>query len=131
MLKRVIKWVIFSVLLAMLPLFTNWLFHFITDNPITFKKLISHGELLLIAAALVGTALGEVISSDDRREILLLCGGGGCVLIVIMASMLFAYVSGAILSNGTVNISVIKTISITMYICAFLTSGFCIMCIGD
>jgi len=93
--------------------------------------LISHGELLLIAAALVGTALGEVLSSDEQRGILTLCGGGGCVLIVIMASMLFAYVSGATLSKGTVDISVIQTISVAVYICALLTSGFCIMAIGE
>ena len=128
MLKQIIKWMIFSVLLAIVPLVTKWLFHLIAANPTTFDELISHGELLLIGTALAGTALGEVILSHKQPGILTLCCGGGCILILIMGSMLFAYVSGAVLSEGTVNISIIQTISVWVYICAFVTSGSCIMC---
>ena len=126
--KQLIKWITFSVLLTILPLVANYLFHLITQNPITFQKLISHGELLLLAVASVGNALGEVMAGAKRQGAWMLCGKSGCILIIVMASMLFAYVSGATLAKGSVDISVVRTVSVVVYLCAFLTGGFCIMC---
>ena len=121
--KKLIKWFIFSVLLALLPLLTNYLLHKIAQTPITLEKLLSHGELFLIATALGATALGEIIASHKQRGILTTCSGGGCLLIVITSSMLFAFVSGTPLFKANIDISFVKMLSIIVYLSAFLTSG--------
>ena len=48
-------------------------------------------------------------------------------MIVAMGSMLFAYISGMVLSGGSIDTGFIKTVSIVVYLSAFFTSGFSIM----
>ena len=92
MLERLTRWFIFSVLFTLLPLLANCFLHIIAQTPITLEKLLSHGELFLIATALGATALDVIISSHEQHGISTICSGGGCFLVVIMASMLFAFV---------------------------------------
>ena len=120
--KTLIKWLIFNVIFALIPLLAIYLFQKIIKAPIKFEVLVSHGELLLISSAMAAVALGEILTSDKKRGILMVCSSGGCFLIVIFASMLFSFVVRANFLN-IIDISYVSMVSIFVYSFAFLTSG--------
>jgi hypothetical protein len=55
--ERLWRWLAFSVLLAMLPIFVLWLFR---PKSSSASEILSGGELFLIAVALTFTAAGEI-----------------------------------------------------------------------
>ncbi len=131
MLKKVISWLIFSVSLALLPFLLKYLSHLIFKIPFKFEYLFLHGELFIVATALAAAAIGEIIVSDKQHGILMLCSGGGCVLTVVTASMLFALVSGTEFFDISIDISAVRTVSIIVYLLAFLTSGSSIIIVAE
>jgi hypothetical protein len=127
--EKLAKWLIFSVLLSLVPLLANYGLYRITENAIDLELLLSHGELFLIAAALTGTALGEIIASRKKRQHgnWRLCSAGGSLLIVILASMLFAFVSGTQLANRSLDTCFVEAASLVVYVCACVTGTFSIV----
>jgi magnesium-transporting ATPase (P-type) len=129
--KKLIRWVIFSVLFSLVPLFANYSVYRITDRTINLELLLSHGELLLIAVGLTGAAIGEVLGSNmgARYGHWKLCSAGGNFLIVVLASMLFAFVCGANLTStsGNMDMSFVRGASLAVYFFGFITSGCSIM----
>lgn len=120
--RKLIKWLIFSIFLALIPLLAIYLFQRIIHDPIKFEVLVSHGELFLISTAMAAAALGEIITSDKKRGILMICSSGGCLLIVILASMLFSFVLRANIINK-IDVNYVSIVSIIVYCFAFITSG--------
>jgi hypothetical protein len=66
---RLAKWLIFSVLLALLPLALNYLHVLTRGGDPTLERLLGKGELLLIAASISAAAVGSVIGSGKDRLI--------------------------------------------------------------
>lgn len=91
-LGRVCRWFFFGVVLAMIPIVISfaWL---PKDSSITM--LLSHGDLVAIAAALAGLSIGELIGPDEPpwrglRNVLI-CS---CVLLLLGSVMLLSIISG-------------------------------------
>jgi hypothetical protein len=123
--EKLIKWLVFSVLLSLVPLLANYGLHRINKHAIDLTLLLSHGELFLIASALTGTALGEVVVAGRSRkhERWRLCSAGGNLLIVILASMFFAFVCGTQLTTGNMDTSFVCSTSLVVYCFGFFTSA--------
>ncbi len=117
------KWIIFSVLLALVPIFANYFLHRVTNTTVDLEKLLGHGELFLVATAMAGAAIGEIIVMKRTHGILSTCSAGGGLLIVIMASMMFAFISVALLTQSSIDDSFVVTSSIIVYVFSFITGG--------
>ena len=118
MLEYLIRWIIFSVVIALLPLLFNLLRNIGRGENIGFVRLFSHGELLLVSAAISAGALGQLFGVGSSLSIIKILAGGSCVTIVMVASFWFADISGAYLSNPpvTLNIKAICIGSIIVFI---------------
>lgn len=126
MLQRLIRWLIFSVIVALLPLAFNAFMILVTGKELSLLLICSNGELLIISAAISAAAIGELFSSNYPHQIPKYLAGGGCVISLCVASLMFAYIAGAAKSNVTLEGQVILNSSLIMFIFAILSSGSCI-----
>ena len=68
---RFLRWLIFGVLFALVPLFFSWVARKIRAQPNGLHVLLANGELFLITAGVSGTALGELVGVVRRAPALL------------------------------------------------------------
>lgn len=61
---EVYRWFLFTVCLGLVPLFLRWLLPTLFGPPLTFREVLSDGELLLIGAALAGAAVSDVLVGE-------------------------------------------------------------------
>lgn len=79
-LSKVLQWVVFSVVLAFVPIAASWLF---LPAGATAWDAIGHGELAVLAQALAGGSLGVLLADGrDRPSFQLLLVLNGAVLVV-------------------------------------------------
>jgi hypothetical protein len=127
MTERVVRWLIFSVIIALLPLAFNYLRIFIRGTIPSLILLLSHGELLLVSAAIAATAIGELVASGEERKIAKYVAGGGCVSILFLASALFAEISSAIYSGASISSELVSSSSTLMFGFTVISSISCIV----
>jgi len=99
---RVCRWFFFGVVLALIPIVIS--FAWLPKNS-SVTMLLSHGDLVAVAAALAGLSMGELIGPDEPpwkglRNVLI-CA---CVLLLLGSVMLLSFISGndANLSPGQI-----------------------------
>lgn len=94
MFHKLLKWAIFSVLIALLPLMLKALYCVIhNDKCFEWQYLLGHGELFLISVGLSSRSVGEILSINASNRISrLICGGAG-IIITILAAFVFADIS--------------------------------------
>lgn len=91
---RVCRWFFYSVVLAVFPVLIS--FAWLPKNS-SVTQLLSHGDLAVIASALFGLSLGEIIGSKDLqeqkwlREVLI----GSSLLFWSASLLLLSFISGA------------------------------------
>jgi hypothetical protein len=97
---RVGRWFFFAVVLATIPVLISFLW--LPKNS-SVTTLLSHGDLAVIAAALVGISMGELIGPDEPpqkwiRDVLM-CA---CILFLLGAVVLLSLIAsrGGRLSSG-------------------------------
>jgi hypothetical protein len=119
--RNLLKWFIFSVLLAIIPLGSTYI-HLLTNNKAPdVSDLLAHGELALISFVLAAEGVGDLIASGkEKRNRKILCGGG-CILAAIGASLYFADVS----LNTQANPKVVFQVSLWIFAIAIVNSGMC------
>ncbi len=130
LIERLVRWFIFSVTIALLPLMFNY-FRLLGrgENP-DMNLVVSRGELLIVSAAIAAGAVGELIASGRALAIPKLISGGGCILILFLASLWFADISVAAISGQVIDA---RTVSVySMYIFAFtvVSSGSSLVLAG-
>jgi hypothetical protein len=90
---RVFRWFFYSVVLAIFPILIS--FAWLPKNS-SVTTLLSHGDLAVIASALLGLSLGEIIGSEELqplkwlREVLIIA----CVLFWTASLLLLSFISG-------------------------------------
>jgi hypothetical protein len=121
-----IRWIIFSVIITLTPLFYNVLRNIGRGKGVNLVKLVANGELLLVSAAISAGALGHLFGSEGtmgRSEIL---SGGGCVWVLMIATYWFADVSELRESGGGAE-KAIATGSLIIFIIAVIAGFFCVL----
>lgn len=126
MLEKLVRWLIFSVVIALLPLAFNLLNIISQENTISFYLIFSHGELLLVSAAITATAIGELVASGKNKAIAKLISGGCCTVDLIVASYWFSLISTSISMSIPVNSKMVAQGSIAIFLFSVLASGSCI-----
>ena len=129
MLVALIQWLIFSVVIALLPLLFNLLRDIVRSHGISLVRLFSHGELLIVSAAISASSLGHLFCATKPSSIPNMVAGGACVVVLLIASFLFADISAAWHSNPAVSLNskAICIGSIIVFGCAVVASTSCVL----
>lgn len=133
--EKLIRWIIFSVVIALLPILVNWVFLWLRRKATTFENLTGRGELLLIAAAMAASAIGEVIPIGQTAivptghfiAIAKFIAVGLCVAIVLISSVCFGDISSALISNQYRDPHRVSILSVCLYCSALISSAACIV----
>lgn len=125
--KKVIRWIIFSVIIGITPIFLNFFsILFSKEIDFSFFLLVSKGESFLISAVIAAGAVGELIGRGQRWEIGKIISGGSCLLLLIFSSYLFSRISGLGPTELLDQMNSINTTSVTIFSCTFIASAFCV-----
>jgi hypothetical protein len=124
--EKLLRWIIFSVVLALIPIFFNAISLQTRGKTATIAELLQHGELYLIGAALCAAAIGELLGSGPRLRLWKIICGGAATVVLMFTALCFADVSAAWIENSTVELVVIRNTSIILFLCATISSGACI-----
>ena len=119
---RITRWLIFSVLVSLLPVIFSALVLLTGQGISSITVLLSGGELLLISSAICAGAIGEIVTSTNRNKIGRVLAGGGSVIILASSSFWFAH----IVSSESVNGDVVAWGSIYIFGLTVLTGMSCI-----
>lgn len=123
--EKLVKWLFFSVFLALLPLAFNAFGLLFQSQDLTLDGLLQNGELLLVAASLSAAAIGELIGSGPNRRLAKIVSGGGAVLVLCMASFFFAIVASTT-NNENADVSFVAWTSVVFFVCAIFAGGSCL-----
>ncbi len=125
---RVIRWLIFNVALAVVPLVVSGLIRATRGQALSLYIMLANGELLLITVCMAGAAIGELLGIKERRYPKLeLIAGGTCVVILVVTAIYFADISSAHTSSQQIDFAVIKWTSLVLYTSGFIASLSCIV----
>ncbi len=95
---RVTKWVIFTVIFGVAPLFASWA---VGDLPFN-EAAFGHGELFLIAAVLTGDAFGRVWNEKATTDVAGTICLGSLGLILAYSALEFGNVSKDLLNSKSI-----------------------------
>ena len=123
--ENVVKWFIFGVLLALVPLCSGWIFKLIFGGDASLKALLAQGELLLITAGLCAAGVGGLMGSDNTLKKAKIISGGLSVIVLLLSALIFSLISNPGILSTPPDTEVVMNASIVIYICAFLSSGAC------
>ena len=131
---KLARWAIFSVVIALLPIFFSALSMMTRGETVGlvggFESSIDWGELLILAAAMCAAAVGELVPTGAAAPLRKILAGGGAIVVIVLASLYFADVSAATLANQHVQTDVIRTTSLWLFGTAVVSSGSCIALAG-
>jgi hypothetical protein len=99
---RVVRWLFFSVLIGLLPIIASAISLKMKGTGPTAARLLTHGELLLIASALCAAALGEIIGSGPRFAVAKLIAGGSTLIVLLLTAQAFVELSAQHVAKGPV-----------------------------
>ena len=96
--ESLIQWSAFSVCVALLPMLFSYSWIILTTKrppyPDFIRAVSSRGELLIIAAALLGEALSDMLKRTRAKNLNLFIGSL-CLLPLMMSCSLFAAIQSA------------------------------------
>jgi len=121
--EKLTHWLIFSVLLALIPIAFNFTIRITTGSPVTIVSLVGKGELLIIAVTISARGLGELLMSDTERRMTKLILGGMNIILLILGSLWFGLISAEI----SVEKVVVSGGSILIFFFVVIISGCCII----
>lgn len=129
MLERQLKWMLFSVVVALTPIAFNWLrlvSRVAPGKEPALSDLLGRGELLLVAAGLTAGALGDLLGGDSRQRIWKLVIGAAAVIVLSACSYYFADVSAGFAKGEAIRTDVVSRTSIWMFVSAVITGAVCV-----
>ncbi len=126
MIQKLLNWLIFSVAMALLPIVFTALSLRTRGNAVDFATLVSHGELLIVAAALSARGVGEILLARSPNSLTRTIVGGAALVILGLASLYFADVAAGHRSGDRLQIDVIRDTSLWLFGFSVATGGSCI-----
>lgn len=94
-LVKLIRWVIFTVLFSLLPIFISYIVATVrdADNPSLLASVVSHGELYLLASSFSAVGLGEIIGVNQKWQISKIIVSGLSLLSLVLSIGLYVYLN--------------------------------------
>jgi hypothetical protein len=84
---KLLKWLLFGVLVSMLPIGGAAVVLFVFGKPIIVSELLGNGDLLVVTCAACAVAMGEVVESEKMTKAQKL-GLGFCALLIVLGTCL-------------------------------------------
>jgi len=124
-LHRFARWLIFGVLLALVPLIFSWAAREMRSQPSGLDVVLANGELFLVTAAISGAAVGELVGvvRTTRQPFWEIVAGGCCLIVVVLSAHLFADISAVRATAATVDPQRVSTWSLWLYAIGLVASG--------
>lgn len=129
LITKLTQWLCFTVIVSLLPLGFS-LFRLsrqgeIKTNNNIFDSVLSKGDILIVGVAIVGDAIGEIISTTKQiPTVLEIIVGTVCVLLIAFLSYCYAEFSAEINQTNEETQFAVKT-SIKLFIASVIISGIC------
>ncbi len=121
--EKLIRWCVFGVAIALIPVAFCWASLLTAGKSATLDRVLENGALLLITAAISGAAIGELVGSGKARIKLKLWAGGGCVVVLMACSLWYAQVSSTTVARP----QVVMWGSIGMFLFGMVSSCSCVV----
>jgi hypothetical protein len=123
--NRFARWLIFGVLLALVPLLFSWATRQLRAQPSSLDVLLANGELFLVTAALAGAAIGELlgVARASRQPFWEIVAGGCCLIVVVLSAHLFADISAIRATAATIDPARVSSWSLWLYCIGLVASG--------
>ena len=122
---KLTKWLVFSVLLALLPIGYNYLRVLTRGGDPTVENLLGKGELLLVTAGISAAALGNLIGSGKDWLRAKMFAGGGSVIMLILVTLYFTDITSTP-AGQSLNSSVIASYSKWFFLFSVLAGAGCV-----
>lgn len=128
--EKLLLWIVFNVIIALLPFFSRGMAASLNGKAVNWQGILSDGELFLVAAAIAGGALGDLLLSGSKRRMPKIVVGGGCVVCVMLACFLYAYVRANTGAAGKLTPEGIYLLSRNIFIATFFAGAGCMILSG-
>lgn len=125
--SKVIRFVIYGVVVALLPIAIKCIHIVMYGEVLTLPAILSNGELLLVTVALTAGGIGEVVSSGESLGATKLLAAGGCVIILVLSAAWFGQISASLTNSVAYDRSIVASGSLTIFILAFVSSLTCVV----
>lgn len=125
--EKLIRWGVFSVLFALLPICFHVLKIASAGKGLSLESVFGSGELLLIGAAISAAAIGELVIGNAYKRNIKLIVCGACIFLLALNSLWYADVSGAANGQTAYDLGVIASGSVTMFLVTLVVSGLCVV----
>lgn len=128
------KWIVFGVAFAIAPLIADYVIQSMHPKPnVSFSlgNIIEKGELLLVAAAISGAGVGELIGSGKDWLIFKLVSGGSCVIILLVSALLYSSVASDVRLQTLYDKDSLISWSIYLFIFTIISCAGCILVAED
>jgi hypothetical protein len=128
-LEKLVRWIFFGVIMALLPIAFKIIAVYMKTGAYSVADILAQGELLLVASALCGAAIGELFVSPPSLKLAKIIVGGSTVIILIMASLCFAILpsSAFAVNEDSFNNHAVEALSKLMFLFSFIFSGLCVV----
>lgn len=128
MFDKLLSWVIFSVLLALIPIIFSAFPKKLRGYSVEFAQLIENGELLIVSAALCAGAVGELINSISKYSSYNIVVTGSTILLLFISAMAYAAIDSARydIYRSQLDSVLISRVSLLIFCLSVISSGACI-----
>jgi len=138
LLLRVVLWVIFSVIIGLLPFLTKLQKLYVRNSSTDLQTMFSDGSLFVVSSIVAASAVGELVINLFRQNsmkrgisILGIIIFGATMIIIYFGGSSFADImvdGGAFLDHATKELSKerVASLSVNLFICAILSGLGCL-----
>ncbi len=118
--RKLHQWIIFSVAAALLPIFVNAYRAVVNGGSFFNYDIISHGELVLVCAAVSAEAIGDLVMSGKTKGSWNMYSLGTCLMVFFLSSAVFV-----IAESQPRRPDLIALTSVVMFVLTLLAGASC------
>ena len=129
---KVLNWIIFSVLLALVPiLFFQFLLEILLTGAMpSMTDVFAEGELFLVSSMISSSAIGILFSGKLKKTIVGLLALGGSVFSLLLSAFSYAVSSGhaaLLLGQAVAQPGPVAMLSLYIFVFTLITSCGCVI----
>jgi hypothetical protein len=130
LLSKLTRWVMFGVLIAIIPLAFAAFHAKLRGEHRTLSDIIGHGELFLITVAIAAGGAGQLHGASTRSRLLDILLGGFLMIVILLATYGFGDVSAAHHAGEQVDAAFVLRASRNLFVAGTVLSAVCICVAG-
>ncbi|MGE5529145.1 MAG: hypothetical protein ACM3X6_08385 [Patescibacteria group bacterium] len=125
-LSQIVKWLIFSVAIALAPLVCRLIVSGFWGQYLTVTELCCGGELFLISSTMATTAVGRLVATDKKLGTLKNVAAGCTLFLLLVSSFSFAFITANAGARPLIAVNVASS-SYYVFATTVVSSGSCVI----